>query len=109
MSASQFVAGSAQNDFGNLSRNTLIGPEFFDLDANLTKNIKLSERFSFAIGANAFNILNHPNFDLPANNVTAGNFGTIVNTVQPATSPYGAFLSVPLTGRILQVNARLTF
>jgi hypothetical protein len=69
----------------------------------------VTERFKFAVGANFFNLLNRPNFDLPSNNVTGGGFGTISATISPATSPYGAFLSVPLTGRIVQLNARVTF
>jgi hypothetical protein len=107
--ASDFGTAATQNNFGNIARNTFYGPNFFDADLNLTKNIKLTERLGFAVGANFFNVLNHPNFDLPNNNVLAGNFGVITNTVSPATSPYGAFLSVPLTGRIVQLNARLTF
>jgi hypothetical protein len=75
----------------------------------VTKNIPITERVKFAVGANLFNLLNHPNFDLPLNNVTGGGFGSIVNTVSPATTPYGSFLSVPLTGRIVQMNARVVF
>jgi len=48
-------------------------------------------------------------FDLPLNKVSGGGFGAIVNTFSPATNPYGAFLSVPLTGRIFQLNARVVF
>jgi hypothetical protein len=105
----QFATGATQSGFGNIARNTFRGPSFFDTDLNLTKNFKVTERLGFALGANFFNLLNHPNFDIPNNNVPAGNFGVITNTVAPATSPYGAFLSVPLTGRIVQLNARLTF
>ncbi|HZR57957.1 MAG TPA: carboxypeptidase regulatory-like domain-containing protein [Terriglobales bacterium] len=107
--ASEFVDGASQTGFGNYPRNTLRGPNFFDTDLNITKNFKVGERLGLAIGANFFNILNHPNFDLPNNNVPSGNFGQITSTVSPATSPYGAFLSVPLTGRIVQLNARVTF
>jgi hypothetical protein len=107
--ASQFATGATQSGFGNIARNTFVGPHFFDADLNITKNFKLTERFALAIGANMFNVFNHPNFDLPNNNVAAGNFGVITNTVSPATSPYGAFLSVPLTGRIVQFNGRITF
>ncbi len=35
------------------------------MDLNLFKNFKVGERFNFAIGAQAFNALNHPNFGLP--------------------------------------------
>ena len=104
-----FVPGSSQADFGNYARNALRGPAFFDTDLNVTKNFNVTERFKFAVGANFFNLLNHPNFDLPSNNVTGGGFGTISATISPATSPYGAFLSVPVTGRIVQANARVTF
>ena len=104
-----FVPAALQSGFGNFARNTLRGPKFFDTDMNVTKNIPITERVKFAVGANLFNLLNHPNFDLPLNNVSGGGFGSIVNTVSPATNPYGAFLSVPLTGRIVQLNARVTF
>jgi hypothetical protein len=107
--SSGFVDPAVQSSFGNYPRNTLRGPNFFDTDLNVTKNFKVGERLGLAIGANFFNILNHPNFDLPNNNVPSGNFGQITSTVSPATSPYGAFLSVPLTGRIVQLNARVTF
>ena len=107
--ASDFVSGATQAGFGNYARNTLRGPRFFDTDLNLEKNFKITEHMGFAIGASFFNILNHPNFDLPNNNVAVGNFGSITNTVSPATTPYGAFLSVPLTGRIIQLNSKFTF
>ena len=76
---------------------------------NVTKSIPISEQVRFAVGASLFNILNHPNFDLPLNNVAGGGFGNIIATVSPATNPYGSFLNVPLTGRIIQLNARVTF
>jgi hypothetical protein len=104
-----FVAGATQSDFGNYPRNTLRGPGFFDTDMNVTKHFDVTERLNLAIGANFFNLFNHPNFDLPSNSVTTGSFGNIIATVSPATSPYGSFLSVPLTGRIVQLNARVTF
>ncbi len=107
--AADFVLASNQSGFGNFPRNTLRGPAFFDTDMNVTKNISVTERLKFAVGASLFNLFNHPNFDLPLSNVTNGGFGSIVNTVSPATTPYGSFLSVPLTGRIVQLNARVTF
>jgi hypothetical protein len=103
------VPAASQLNFGNYARNTARGPGFFDTDLNVTKNINVTERLKFAVGANFFNLFNHPNFDLPVNNLSVGNFGNIIATVSPATNPYGAFLSVPLTGRIIQMNARVTF
>lgn len=107
--ASSPLSDVTQSGFGNIARNSFFGPGYFDTDMNLTKNFKITERLGFAVGANFFNLFNHPNFDLPVNNVAAGNFGQILNTVVPATTPYGAFNGVTLSGRIVQMNARLTF
>jgi len=105
--ASEFNVGTM--DFGNHSRNSLRGPGFFNTDLSLVKTMKITETMNFAIGATAFNILNHQNFDLPYNSVTSGLFGSIISTIGSNTSPYGAFFGVPLNGRILQVTGKFTF
>jgi hypothetical protein len=105
-SISDFAVGA--NDFGN-SRNSLRGPGFFDTDMSLMKNFKIGERVGFAIGATAFDILNHQNFDLPINSIRSGSFGKISSTIGTNTNPYGAFFGVPLNGRILQINGKVTF
>ena len=66
MDISQFTVGSL--DFGN-ARNAMRGPGFFNTDLSLTKAFKIGERLSFEVGATAFDILNHQNFDLPINSV----------------------------------------
>ena len=48
-------------------RNTAQGPDFWNLDSGLLKNFKLTERFNIQFRAEAFNILNHPNFNNPRN------------------------------------------
>ena len=106
---SQFLDPALQTNFGNYARNTLRGAGFFDTDFNVTKNFNLTERIKLGIGANFFNLFNHPNFDLPVNSYASDIFGSIIATVTPATTPYGAFLGTPLNGRIVQLNARLTF
>jgi len=103
---SDFAVGA--NDFGN-SRNALVAPGFFDTDLSVLKNFKIGERFGFAVGATAFDVLNHQNFDTPFNSIRSPQFGQIVATTGTNTNPYGAFFGVPLNGRILQVNAKITF
>jgi hypothetical protein len=69
----------APGTFGDAGRNILIGPQFKNLDFSLLKNIQLGKsearllqfRFEF------FNILNHPNFDLPNNIFDASAFTAI--------------------------------
>lgn len=107
--ASQFAGTKAQTDFGNLSRNRFRGPSYFDTDLSIKKNFAIREALSFIIGANAYNILNHPNFGNPDSSITSSTFGTIQNTVVPASSPYGNFQGAAVSGRILQLEAQVKF
>ena len=98
-----------------LGRNALRGPGFFNTDMTLRKNFRITERIGFQLGANAFNVFNHPNFNAPsANTAFGGLFGTINNAIvsgnpQPPTSPYGAFASAAVDARIVQVQGKITF
>jgi hypothetical protein len=59
-------------EFGNLGRNTLIGPNFFNVDSSLSKDFRatsISESFLVQFRAEFFNILNHPNFGVPNSNL----------------------------------------
>ena len=50
-----------------IGRNVFTGPGFWNLDLGLTKNFNLTERMRMQLRAEAFNALNHPNFDTPVN------------------------------------------
>ncbi len=51
--------------FGNMGRNSIIGPGFNNVDFSLIKKTKINERFSHEMRFEAFDILNHPNFGQP--------------------------------------------
>ncbi|MBV9039077.1 MAG: TonB-dependent receptor, partial [Acidobacteriaceae bacterium] len=108
-SKSQFLTAANQRDFGNLARNSARGPGYFDTDLNVNKTFAMGERFKLLIGAYFFNVLNHPNFDLPVNNLGLGNFGTIIQTVSAPTSAYGSFQGSAVSGRVIQSQVKLTF
>ncbi len=99
-----------QSGFGNVRRNSFYGPHYFDTDVSLYKNLLSKESFKIQIGANAFNVLNHPNFGQPSGNVgSPGGFGLISNAISAPTSPYGGSAGAVVTGRVLQVVGKLTF
>ena len=68
LTTSMFVPSGAETSFGS-GRNLFRGPGYFDMDAGLMKNFAITERFKFALGANFFNLLNHPHFATPENNL----------------------------------------
>jgi hypothetical protein len=99
----------ATTGFGMQRRNQFYGPRFFDTDLTLMKNFGITEHMKLGVGATAFNLFNHPNFDQPVGDVANPLFGTIISTVNPPTSIYGSFLGGDASPRVLQLNARLTF
>lgn len=106
---SQFQTTGKQTDYGNLARNSFRGPGYFDTDLTLNKNVAIKEKYILIVGATFFNILNHPNFDMPGNNIAAGNFGLIQSTVSPFSSAYGAFTGSSVSGRMIGTNLKFQF
>ena len=90
-------------------RNTFRGPHYFDVDMALFKNFKVTERVNFALGAQAFNVLNHPNFANPDSGFGDPTFGQITAMTGTPTSPYGNFLGFDSSPRILQISGKITF
>jgi TonB dependent receptor len=72
--------------YGNLGRNTIIGPGTQDVDIALERVFNVGERVKATFRAEAFNILNHANFGLPntlplgANGVASPSAGVITYT-----------------------------
>jgi hypothetical protein len=112
--ASQF-AGSTGSPvaFGQQTRNQYRGPNYFNTDLAVMKSFQIprweSARLSF--GLQFFNLLNHPNFDKPVNDVAQGPgvFGLIESMVSAPTSLLGTFVGADASGRLIQVKATLTF
>ncbi|MGC2636748.1 MAG: TonB-dependent receptor [Acidobacteriaceae bacterium] len=85
------------------SRNTLRGPQYFDLDSGLAKTFAIlpSEHLNFLFRADAFNVLNHPNFGSPGTNT---NYDDITQA-----SSFGQLTSMNGGARVLQLSGRLQF
>lgn len=66
--------------FGNVGRNTLIGPRIFSLDASALKDFHFTERQYLQFRWEAFNLPNHPNWGNPGTNINSTAFGTITGT-----------------------------
>jgi len=90
-----FVTPSA-GSFGNEHRNTLIGPNWRDLDLSVGKSFKLLEGVNFEIRADSFNAFNHPNFNNPSNATGTGVVG-------------GGVITAANGARSMQLGGRLTF
>ena len=77
---------NAPGTFGSrISRNTLRGPRAFNVDFSLKKDFQFTERWNLQFRAEAFNVLNHPQFGTPDNILAdgPGAFGTITGVSDP--------------------------
>jgi hypothetical protein len=73
----------ADNSFGNVGRNVLIGPGTFNIDFAAHKMFFFGERFQLQYRAEFFNFLNHPQFNNPDTTVTDSTFGQITSARDP--------------------------
>src|SRR5215470_13659965 len=76
--------------FGNVGRDTVRGPGFFNLDMSLFRTFKLTERFSLQCRAEAFGLTNTPHFANPGSPGSTNGFQTtgngtfgVINSTRP--------------------------
>ena len=78
--------------FGNAGRNILDGPGFQNFNASLVKTTRLAESLNLQLRAEAFNLFNHPNFDLPDNFLSSPTFGRVLSAQSPRHLQFGVKL-----------------
>lgn len=87
--------------FGNLGRNTLIGPGLAMVDMSVNKRFQLTDRVALQFRTEMFNSMNHPNLAIPS-----------ARTVFTSTGPVGSagrITSTQTSARQLQLGLKLTF
>ncbi len=86
--------------YGNVGRNAFTGPGLAALDISVVKNTRLSERFNLQLRGEAFNIMNHPNFNTP-------NLIVFTSASAPPSGSAGVITSTATSSRQLQIAAKL--
>ena len=127
-SAATCVPGTRH--FGNLGRNSLLGPNFRQFDFSIFKITSITERVKLELRFEAYNVLNHPNFasplwpnflsDATPNGISSGGAGACGGLAagrscgfQPLTVTADVGIGYPFLGgggpRSMQVAAKITF
>ena len=69
---------------GDEPRGVIVGPGYFRWDASLYKNTRITERVNIQFRAEAFNVLNHTNWNNPAStSLTSGSYNKITTARDP--------------------------
>ncbi|HUZ94073.1 MAG TPA: carboxypeptidase regulatory-like domain-containing protein [Edaphobacter sp.] len=87
-------AANATGTFGTLGRNAFRQPNYYDVDAAITRTFPVYDRVNFNLRFEGFNVLNHPNFN---------GFTTALNSSQ-----FG-FATKADSARIFQLAGKFTF
>lgn len=93
----------AVGTYGNVGRDTIIGPGFIGSDMTLVKMTAITERVKADFRAEFFNILNRPNFAIPSNLIFNSNGSG------SALGSAGRIQAITGTSRQLQFGLKLIF
>jgi hypothetical protein len=91
----------AAGTYGNLGRNTIIGPGLADIDLAAGKSFKVSDKMEATFKGEVFNVMNHPNFGLPNSTPLAAS-----GAANPAA---GRITYTTTSSRQIQLAIRLNF
>ena len=95
-------ANPATGTIGNVGRNILHGPNLFAINASIFRRFSIAERFKLEFRAEAFNLTNTPEFDLPDTTLGDAAFGQI-------TTAHGSQSVQVNMNRSFQGSLRITF
>jgi hypothetical protein len=105
-----YLFSPASTFSGAVGRNAFRGPGFLGGDMSLRKDFRINERMNFQLGLNAYNWFNHANYGAPISQTIFGpDFGQVLLTETPPTSPYGAFATAATDMRMAQLTAKFVF
>ena len=94
------VCDNFENGYAVGGRNIFRGPFQTRFDFGVFKNFQLTERFAARVDLQAFNIFNHPSFDVPNNNVEFNpDFNDPPIYSSPCVAATGAY-QCPPSGRL---------
>jgi hypothetical protein len=93
--------------FGNVGRNSVYGPHYWNADFSLSKQTQITDRLGVQFRAEFFNLLNHPNFALPSGTVIPGRDQLGQPVIDPSTSKPFAAGVITQTPDVAQGNPSL--
>lgn len=94
---------------GTAGRNIVSGPNFRTVDLSLNKSFALNEKLNLQFRAEAFNLLNRTNFDLPSNSTDGSQVFSFSSGTFSPLSTAGQITNIVGNARELQLALKLVF
>jgi hypothetical protein len=95
--------------FGNVSRDSNRAPGEVDFDASVSKDFKIREALNFQFRVDAFNVINHTNFQAPSGALTVTANPLVPTAATFSTSSGFGKITGTQPNRQMQVSARFFF
>ena len=95
--------------FGNVSRDSNRSPGELDFDASVSKDFKIWESLNFQFRVDAFNVINHTNFQAPNGSLTVNESAQAPTVATFATSNAFGKITGTQPNRQMQLSARFFF
>ena len=99
----------ALGTYGNISRNSFRGPKQFNFDAQISRIFPIHESLTTTLRLEAFNVLNHPNFNIPTGGTTGTPGGTTGGSAVLTSSTFGQISTTTNQARVFQGSIKINF
>jgi hypothetical protein len=103
------IPNSAFGGYGNLGRNSFRGLPAYQVDAQISRIFPIYERLNMTFRLEAFNMLNHPNLNIPTGTATGTPGGTTGGAAVLTSSTFGQISSTSNQARVFQGSVKFVF
>jgi hypothetical protein len=95
--------------YGNISKNSFRGPDALQFDAQISRIFTIHENWSTTFRLEAFNVLNHPDFNPPSGATTGSLAASSGSAAALTSSTFGQVSSTFNQARVFQGSVKLNF
>jgi hypothetical protein len=95
--------------YGNIRRNSFRGITNYQFDAQVSRVFPIHESFNLVLRLEAFNVLNHPNFNIPTGGTSGTLGGTTGGNGALSATTFGQITSTLNQPRIFQGSVKFNF
>ena len=95
--------------YGNISKNSFRGPSSLQFDAQISRIFPIHENFTTTLRLEAFNVLNHPDFNPPSGTTTGSLAANTGSAAALTSSTFGQVSSTFNQARVFQGSIKINF
>jgi Carboxypeptidase regulatory-like domain len=103
------IPSSALGTYGNIGRNSFRGLPSYQVDGQISRIFPIYERLAMTLRLEAFNMLNHPNLNIPTGTTTGTLGATTGGAAVLTSSTFGQLSSTSNAARVFQGSVKFIF